>query len=459
MNFSDSKSRFASEVSALSDSNARKRLAMLFDNGTFNEIDRFVKNKDAECEVVTAFGEVNGMPVYAYAQSADVNSGAMGKVQAAKISHVYDLATKTGTPVVAVFDSFGAHIDEGIEALEAYGALIKAAGNISGVVPQIAIVAGPCIGSAAVLASLSDFVIMTDKAEFYITSPAFAESKDNILGTAKLAAENGTAAIVVGDDKEAMEKASQLLSFLPSNNLSEPLMAEYSPANGSDPVSMTVDADSFFELNAEFGKSIKTGFARIGGAAVGIVSTNPSAKDGYFCACAAKKVAKFVRTCDAFSIPVVTFVDSLGILAKEKCDVNGGVKAISVLTSAYSEATTPKITVVTGNAYAGAYIAFVSSAAAPDMVYAWSDSAIGTLEPMTAVQLLYKDRITAAEDRKTLEDEYRLDKCSPFSAAALGLVNDVIESADTAAKVVSALDILASKRVTTLSKKHTNIPL
>ncbi len=459
MSITDNKLRFESEVASLSDSNARKRLAMLFDNGTYTEIDRFIKNNGSECEVVAAYGEVNGMTVYAYAQSIDVNNGAMGKVQATKIAHIYDLATKTGAPVVAVFDSNGAHIDEGVEALEAYGKLIKAAGNVSGVVPQISVVAGPCIGSAAVLASLADVVVMTEAAEFYITAPAFADGKDTELGSAQLAAKNGTAAIITETDKEAMEKVADLLAYLPSNNLSEAMLAEYAPAVGGNGFDAVIDERSFFELSASHGTSIKTGFARIGGASVGIVATDPDAKDGYFCACAAKKAAKFVRFCDAFSIPVVTFVDSLGILAKEKCDLNGGVKAISVLTSAYSEATTAKITVVTGNAIAGAYIAFVSSAAEADMVYAWNNSVIGTLEPMTAVQLLYKDRLGAGEDRKQLEAEYAADKCSPFSAAALGLVDDVIEPEETAAKVISALDVLSSKRVSTLSKKHTNIPL
>lgn len=459
MSITDSKTRFDAEVNSLSDSNARKRLAMLFDDGTFTEVDRFLKNNGAECEVVAAYGLVGGTPVYAYAQSIEVNHGAMGKVQASKIAHIYDLAAKTGAPVVSVFDSAGACVGEGVAALEAYGSLIKAAGNISGVVPQISVVAGPCIGSAAVLASLSDIVVMTEKAEFYITAPAFADSKDNELGTAKLAAENGTAALVVSDDKEALEKVADILSYLPANNLSEALMAEYAPANGSDGIEAIVDADSFVELYADNGSSIKTGFARIGGASVGVVATVAESKEGYFCACAARKAAKFVRLCDAFSIPVVTVVDSLGILAKEKCDIAGGVKSISILTSAYSEATTPKITVVNGNAVAGAYIAFVSSAAAPDMVFATPDSVIGALEPMTAVQFMYKDRLSAGEDRAALEKEYALEACSPFAAAAVGLVNDVVPADELAGKVISALDVLASKRVSTLNKKHTNIPL
>ncbi len=450
--------KFASEVNSLSDSNARKRLEMLFDGGIYTEVDRFLKNNGNECEVVAAYGEVNGVLVYAYAQSIDINKGAMGKVQATKISHVYDLATKTGAPVVSIFDSVGAYIDEGAVALEAYGSLIKAAGNISGVVPQISVVAGPCIGSAAVLASLSDVVIMTGDSEFYITAPAFA-SGETELGTAKLAAKNGTAALVAESDNEAIELAVKALEYLPSNNLSEPLFAEPAAPVGGNALNSLCDAGSFFELFAEYGKCIKTGFARVNGASVGIVSTDPEVADGYFCDDAAKKAAKFVRFCDAFSVPVITLVDCKGILAKEACDLAGGVKAVSMLTSAYSEATTAKISVVTGNAIAGAYITFVSSAAAPDMVYAWSDAVIGTLEPMTAVQLLYKDRLEAGEDRKALEKEYASEVCSPFNAAAAGLITDVIEAGDTANKVSSALDILSSKRVSTISKKHTNIPL
>ncbi len=453
MNTTDSKNRFDAELSKLNDSVARKRLVKLFDNGTFTELDRFVKNNVEQCEVVTAYGEVNGMLVYAYSQSIDVNNGAMGMAQASKIAHVYELATKTGAPVVAVYDSNGAHVDEGAQALEAYGSLIKAAGNISGVVPQIAVVAGACIGSAAVLASLSDFVVMTEQAELYITP---ASAKNSYF--AKNAAENGTACLLATDDDTAMKMVAELLSYLPSNNLSEPLFAEYVAATGEDSIGSIVDAESFFEIFADYGKCIKVGFARVGGASVGVVATDSSVNDGYFCEDGAKKAAKFVRICDAFSVPVITLVDSKGIKAY---DVTTGedVKSVAMLTSAYSEATTAKIAVVTGNAIGGAYIAFVSSAGAPDLVYAFADSTIGVLEPMTAVQLLYKDRLAAGEDRKALENEYATDKCSPFCAAAVGLVNDVINPEDASSKIISALDVLSSKRVSTLSKKHTNIPL
>lgn len=448
MSITDFKDRIENEIASLSNSNSRKRLSMLFDDGVYTEIDRFLKNNENECEVVAGYGFVNGMPVYAYSQSIDVMNGAMGKVQASKIAHVYDLATKTGAPVVAVFDSNGAHLDEGIDALEAYGKLIKAAGNISGVVPQISVVAGPCIGSASVLASLSDIVVMVKDADFYIS----ASNADNIDV-------NFNATLVAENDEDAMNIVTEVLAYLPSNNLSEAIFTEPVNAKGGNTIEMVVDAESFYELWKSVGKTINVGFARIGGVSVGIVASNPNEEEGYFCPCAAKKAAKFVRLCDAFSIPIITLVDLLGIHVKNTCGNDGGVKAVSMLTSAYSEATTPKISVVTGNAFSGAYITFVSEASAPDLVLAWDSSAIGTIEPMTAVQLLYKDRLEAGENRSDLEKEYSVVKCSPFNAAALGYISDVIKAEETASKIISALDILSSKRVSTLNKKHTNIPL
>lgn len=456
----DSQIRFQNENDALAATTARKRLAMLFDEGSYHELDRFMKHDDTECEVVAAFGEVNSMSVYAFSQSIDINKGAMGKVQASKILQLYEMAAKTGTPVVGFFDSNGAHVDEGIEALEAYGSLIKAAGNLSGVVPQISVVAGPCIGSAAVLATVADVLIVEKSAEFYVASPAFSEKNEDDLDTVYLAGRNGTASIVAESDKDAVDKAIQLLSFLPSNNLSMPLYTEpVAPAGGEDALDMVIDQGSFLEINKLSNRSIRTGFARIGGASVGIIKTDSTKHDGYFSVLAARKAARFVRLCDAYSIPIITFVNSLGIDATESYRRAGDVRSLSVLTLAYSEATTPKITVVTGNAVSSAYIAFVSSAANPDLVFAWPDSVIGTLEPMTAVQLLYKDRLEAGESRADLEEEYAKEQCSPFNAAAFGFVDDIIEPEATYAKIVRALDLLASKRVSKMNKKHTNIPL
>ncbi len=445
MNSSNGNNRYENELNNLADTKARMRLAMLFDDGTFNEIDRFLKNEENECEVVTAFGEVNGMSVYAFAQSIDVNKGAMGKVQASKINHIYDLAQKTGFPVVGIYDSLGAHIEEGVDALEAYGSIIKSAGNLSGVVPQVSIIAGTCIGSAAVLASLADVVVLKKDADFYISN---CEDKCN------------SASLVAEDDQEAINLAVQVLSYLPSNNLSDPIFTDYlAPVNSEDPMLNTVDNNSFLELNKDKGDTIITGFARIGGNPVGVVKTSSDKKEGYFCPCAAKKAAHFIRLCDAFSLPVVTFVDSNGLTVTDSCEKDGSVKAVAMLTSAYSEATTAKISVVTGNAIGAAYISFVSSASNPDFVYAWPDSVIGNLEPMTAVQFSYKERLAAGEERAALEEEYKNTVCSPFNAAAKGYINDVITPEETSSKLISSLNVLLSKRVSTLSKKHSNIPL
>ena len=456
----DSQIRFKNENDALTATTARKRLAMLFDEGTYHELDRFMKNDDTECEVVAAYGEVNGESVYAFAQSMDINKGAMGKAQASKILQLYDMAAKTGAPIVGFFDSNGAHVDEGIQVLEAYGALIKAAGNLSGVVPQISVVAGPCIGSAAVLATAADVLIVEKDAEFYVSSPVFSDKNEDEFDTVYFAGKNGTASIVAESDADAVEKVVELLGFLPSNNLSVPLFTEpVAPLGGDDALDMVIDEGSFLEINQLSNKSIRTGFARIGGASVGIVKTESSKHDGYFSVLAARKAARFVRLCDAYSIPIITFVDSLGIDAKESYRRAGDVRSLSVLTLAYSDATTAKITLVTGNAVSSAYIAFVSSAAAPDMVFAWPDSVIGTLEPMTAVQLLYKDRLEAGESRADLEKEYAKKECSPFNAATYGYVDDIIEPGATYEKIVNALNLLSSKRVSKMNKKHTNIPL
>lgn len=451
--------RYENEKASLSDSAARKRLGLLFDGGQYDELNRFLKNKESECEVVTAVGLVNGAYVYAFAQSVDVNGGAMGSVQASKIAHLYELAAETGYPVVGIYDSNGAHIDEGVDALEAYGKLIAASSKLSGVVPQISIIAGPCIGSAAVLASLADLSIMTEDSEFYITSPAII-GKGGTLGTAALAYNNGTAALVAENDESAISKAVEILSYMPSNNLSVAMMAECDSTLGHEDIILDVfDDNSFVELYANFGSCIKVGFARLAGASVGVVFTDKTVADGYFCDNGAKKAAKFVRLCDAYSLPIVTFVDSVGIISSEESELAGGVKSVALLTGAYSEATCPKISVVIGNALSAAYITFVSAASAPDMVFAFNNSAIGTLEPMTAVQLLYKDRLAAGESRKDLELEYISEKCSVFDAAAKGYVTDIISKDEAAAKISTAIDLLSSKRVSTMNKKHTNIPL
>ncbi len=448
------------------ESKALTRLLNLFDDGSFTQIERLLKSNQTDCEVVAGYGTINGSVVYAYSQNRNAQNGAMGAVQAAKIKRIYDLAVQNGAPIVAIFDSFGAHIDEGIAAMEAYGELIGAAANISGVVPQVALVLGSCIGSSAVLASQSDIVIMSKEAELYVTSGSILGDKENIIGTSFLAAQNGTASIVCDDDADALNKARDIISYLPSNNLSTPLFTEYATPtiNKFDAldvlgvINSVFDANSFTQILSEFGNTSIVGFARLGGASVGVVATNTADSDGYVKKDGANKIARFVRLCDAYSIPIISIVDSIGFLADKESEIDGSVKTVSMLTHAFSEATTAKIAVITGNAISSAYIAFASKAAGNDFVFAWDTATISALAPMTAVQLLYKDRLAGGESREDLEKEYA-QKESAINAAECGFIDDVIAPVDTAARLMSATSVLDSKRVSTLNKKHSNIQL
>lgn len=440
-------------------SNKASALSNLFDDGSYTELERFTKNGDKSCDVVTAYGLINGVMTFAFYGSKGVN-GAMGRVLSAKIEKVYNLALKVGAPVVAVYNSDGAHIDEGVEAMEAYGALMAKIASLSGVVPQISIVSGDCIGSAAVMAAMSDIVIMVKDAQMYVTAGSVL--KNDKIGSCSLAAENGTAAIVVEDEAEAFNKVAELITYLPQNNLSVPYAAEYIPSSAtvdsSDAVKAieaSVDANSFCELYSEYAKLVKVGFARVNGVSVGIAATNGEKID----AAVAKKLARFVRFCDAFSLPVITFVDSLGILGNENDELSGGVKCTAQLVEAYAEATTAKISVVTGAACGAAYIALASRAAGIDSVFAWPNAYISALEPDTAVELLMKDGLAEGKSREELKAEYIDGEASAIVAAEKGFVEDVINPLETAPKLATALDMLSSKRVSTLDKKHTNIQL
>lgn len=460
MNCENGFSRLEKETAALGNSDAYKRLALLFDGGAYTELDRFQKNGENGCGVVTAYGNVNGVACYAFSQDVTVCSGAMGRSQAAKIKKVYDLALMNGAPVIGIFDSKGAFAEEGVDALNAYGELIAAAGKISGVVPQISVVAGKCIGSAAVLAAVADLTVMVEGAELCVNSAAVTGNES--VGTAATAAKNGTAAVIAENDEDACAKVAQLLSFLPENNLSVSPVADYVPAvmTGEDvyaDIANIVDADSFFEVNKAFGCCAKVGFARIAGNAVGVVATDKDKNDAYLCSNGAAKIARFVRLCDAFSVPVVTLLNCAGFMGSAEDELDGSVRAVAALTGAYAEATTAKVTVITGKAYGAAFTAMAGKASGADYVIAYADSAVCALNPTTAVQFLYKDRL-GEEKREDLEKEYALCEGSPFKAAENGAVDDIV-TADTAANaVIAALDMLASKRVSTLEKKHSNMP-
>ena len=469
MSVANGTQRLAAEKSALADSAARKRLQALFDEGSYTELDRFAKNGDKPGEVITAYGSIAGAPAYAFSQDISVASGAMGRVQAQKIARVYDLAAENGLPVVGLYDSDGAHLDEGVDALAAYGDLILKSNRLSGVVPQISVVLGACIGSAALLASLADVTIMQKDAEFYCVSPAILGDKTGKVGSAETAAKNGSVHLLADDETAALDKVKELLSLLPGNNLSVAPLADYEPAAG-DPAALqtgvdagvildaVADAGSQLELSAAYGSAARTLLCRISGNPVGVVA-NGGENEGRIDAAAAAKIARFVRMCDAFSIPVITFVNTAGFVADQDTELAGSVKEAALLTHAYAEATTQKVTVITGKAYGPAYIALAGRASGADVVYAWPDATISALEPLTAVSVLYKDRILAGEKREDLAAEYVKTAASAFEAAAAGYVDDVIEPAETFQRVATALDMLSGKRFSTLSKKHSNMPL
>lgn len=441
------------------DCQARTRLSYLFDDGKYTEINSYAKENDCLTGVVTAYGYVNGNAVYAFSQDKSINNGAVGPAHAAKIAKLYSLAAKTGTPVIGIHDSNGAFVNGTAESLTAYGELINAASVISGVVPQISVVAGTCAGSAALFACSSDFIIMTKDAEFFMT-PAF--TKEN-SGSASDAAANGIAAAVCDDDKAAIEKAKELINLMPVNNLAPLPMFEYNEpetavsADFNSLINGVCDAESIIELYAEFGKASYTALATVNGATVGIAATNKTSDKLTDADCS--KLSRFIRTCDAFAVPVITFVDTEGF---DAADAISGVKSMTQLANCYAEATTAKISLITGKAVGPAFIALAGKDISSDFTYIWESACVSPLAPLSAVEFLWHDKLKGAADvnakRNELAEEYKATLASAESAAASGAVDEIISASSTREAIISALDILSSKRVTKLPKKHNNIP-
>lgn len=403
---------------------ARERLVALFDADTFVETDRLAE----AAGVVTGFGYVDGVPVYAFAQDRAVVGGAVGREQAAKIAKVYELAAQNGAPLVAVFDSDGARLGEGVEAMDAIADILHRSHELSGVVPQIAVIAGACVGSAALIAAAADVVIKAEDADYYLTVGAASEEAD----------------ITVCCDKKAIATAREVLSYLPQNNLASP--AVFESANGAGEGAAT-------ELAADAGSLLKlsdvAAFARVDGAPCGMVTLAADALDAE-CGTA----ARFVRLCDSFSLPVITFVDAAGFAS---------LASAAKLSQAYAEITSPKVSVITGRAYGAVYIALAGKSAGADAVLAWENATISPLAPETAVELLWQDRLKEMTDPKTeraaLAKEYAATECAVKAAAEKGWVTDVVAPAETREKLIAFLTMLAGKRVTHMPRKHANIRL
>ena len=414
-------------------SEAASRLEQFFDQGSFVEIDRLMQDGDAPVSVVGGYGLVNDAPVYAFAQDRTVCNGAVSKAQAAKIKVIYRLAAQNGAPVVGLFDSDGARLGDGLDAMDAIADILASANELSGVVPQLAVVLGACVGSSALIASAADVVIAAKDADYYLN----------------VGDDNSKADVSAESVEDAIAKARELLSYLPANNLAvAPLFETVNPVavSGADATALLADADSVFSLYEDE----VAAFARIDGAVCGIVNLKGSPVS----CCAASRAARFMRLCDSFSLPVITVVDATGFK---------GLTCASKLTQAYAEATTAKITVVTGAAYGPVYIAVAGKFAGSDAVLAWPDASIAPLAPETAIHIVWKDRLAEMKDptndRKALAEEYRKTCCNAELAAAQGAVTDVVTPEDTRARVMGLLEMLSGKRVSKLPKKHANIRL
>lgn len=428
---------------------ARERITALFDEGTFVELDGFVANGAEGVGVITGYGSIEGFIAYAFSQDVTVVGGAVSKAHADKIAKIYELAVKNGAPLIAIFDSNGAKISEGQEILSAYRNILSMSGNLSGVVPQIAVVAGSCVGISAMMAASSDVVIMAKDATLYL-----ADASGDC--TAKAAAEAGIAAIVADDAMAAVKKAKELVSLLPLNNISVAPITEGGEASteatpdltGEALLNAICDKDSVVELKADYGKSVITAIASIGGNTVGVLAAN-----GKLCGSCSDKIASFVRFCDSFNLPVVSFVDVDGFAGC--CDNKAkGVMQAAKLSKAYAEATTAMVSVYTGNVIGAAGVAFGNA----DIRIAWPTAVISALEPATAVEFFWHDKLKGAEDaakrRDELAEEYKDTLASPFEAAKASMIEDIVAPAQTRNALIAALDMLASKRAVRLPKKH-----
>ncbi len=416
---------------------ARNQLLSLFDAGSFTEFDRLAQHGGNPVPVVCGYGLVNEAPVYAFAQDETVCNGVINTAHAQKIHRVYQLAAQNGAPVVGVFGSDGVCLDDGIAAMDAVADILSCANELSGVVPQVAVVAGSCVGTAALIAGVADVIIAVDGADLYL-SPE----------------EKVVADITVKTVEEALEKAREFLDYLPSNNLSAPVI--YGAATPSATVAATpadaaaavADADSIFTVYEEDG--VVAALARVNGVSCGMVTLATDTVRTV----PATHAARFVRFCDAFSLPVITVVDAAAF---------SSVRGASRLCQAYCEATTAKITLVAGKAYGSVYIAVAGKRAGADAVLAWNTASIAPLAPETAIHILWNDRLAQmqdpAKDRVALAEEFRTVECSAEKAAAQGGVTDVIAPEQSRASITAFMEMLAGKRVSKLPKKHANIRL
>ncbi|MFP3881995.1 MAG: acyl-CoA carboxylase subunit beta [Actinomycetota bacterium] len=479
---------------------ARERIEVLLDKDSFNEIDQFVKHqatgfgieekKPPGDAVVTGHGTIDGRPVFVFAEDFTVFGGSLGKVVADKICKILDMAMDTGAPVIGLKDSGGARIQEGVSSLDGYGRIFERNVRASGVIPQISLIMGPCAGGAVYSPALTDFVFQVDKtSHMFITGPDVIKTvtgeevtMEDLGGAGAHSSKSGVTHFVYPTGKDALEAVRYLMSFLPRNNMEMPpfyapedrrdraddSLDSIIPDESNQPYDMRtvvetiLDAEEFFEVHKQWAKNIIVGFGRLDGHAVGVVANQPAVLAGTLDIEASEKAARFVRFCDAFNIPILTFVDVPGFLPGVDQEHGGIIRHGAKLLYAYCEATVPRISVITRKAYGGAYLVMNARGVRADLVFAWPSAEIAVMGAQGAVNIIHRRELAASEDpdtrRAELITDYETRFNNPYAAAELGLVDEIIEPRETRVKLIRAMEMLRSKRESLPPKKHGNGP-
>jgi len=478
---------------------ARERLHILLDDGSFEEFDQLVllsgtdfdKDRVQSEAVVTGWGKIDGRPVYVFSQDFTVVGGSLSEPMGDKVIKIMDLAMKNGAPVIGLNDGGGARVQEGVDSLASYGEIFQRNVLASGVIPQISVVLGPAAGGAVYSPAITDFVFMTQgQGQMYITGPDVIKAvtgeeltHEELGGAMAHATRSGVCHFAIEGEEECLQEVRRLLSFLPANNMEDPPVME----TGDDPtrrdedllriipddpikpydmreiIYRVVDIGDFLEVHDQFAQNIIVGFGRLAGRTVGIVGNQPIYLSGVLDIDASRKAARFVRFCDAFNIPIVTFVDTSGYLPGTSQEYGGIIVHGAKLVYAYAEATSPKVTLIIRRAYGGAYDAMGSKHLRADVNYSWPTGEIAVMGPDAAVNIIYRREIEKAVDveatRKQLIEEYKQKFANPYVAASKGFIDDVIDPRETRPKLIRALEMLRGKTDSTPAKKHGNIPL
>jgi acetyl-CoA carboxylase carboxyltransferase component len=479
---------------------ARERIDHLLDPGSFHELDMLARHRAADAGlkerpytdgVVTGWGTVDGRKVVVFSQDFTVFGGALGEVFAEKIHKVMDLALSVGAPVVGINDGAGARIQEGVVSLASYGGIFHRNVKSSGVIPQISVIMGPCAGGAVYSPAMTDFIFMVDQtSHMFITGPDVVRTVtgedvtlEELGGAMTHASRSGVASFVATDERECLDQVRYLLSFLPSNNLeappywppedpidrTTPELRDLIPSSSNQPYDMhkvieaVIDDGEWFEYYPHWARNIVCAFARFGGHSVGIVGNQPQHLAGVLDIESSEKAARFVRTCDAFNLPLVTFVDVPGFLPGVDQEHGGIIRHGAKLLYAYCESTVPRIQVITRKAYGGAYVVMNSKSIGADLAFAWPSAELAVMGPQGAVEILHRREIDDADNpdarKAELVDEYTERHANPYEAAERGYIDDVIDPADTRPTIIAALELLRSKREELPKRKHGNVPL